>query len=89
MNLNYNVFQFISICFLSFSLSPFRYQIYFNQIAIVVLMAIACANAKPGIIAPVAYSAPIVAPAAAALPYVTATSSQVVRVKLFAQNMMG
>lgn len=43
-------------------------------------MAIACANAKPSIlsVAPVAYSAPLVA---AAPPFVTATSSQVVRLK--------
>lgn len=57
---------------------------FYNQIAIVVLLAIACANAKPAFVAPVAYSSPFVAPAA--LPYVTATSSQVVRVKLFGQN---
>lgn len=53
----------------------------FYQIAIIVLMAVAYANAKPAVlsVAPVAYSAPLVAPAAAALPYVAATSSQVVR----------
>lgn len=51
------------------------------QIAIVVLMVIACTDAKPAIVAPaaaIAYSAPLVA-AAAPLPFVTATSSQVVR----------
>lgn len=49
-------------------------------------MAIACANAKPAIlpIAPVAYSAPIIAPAP--LPFVTATSSQVVSFTSFSKN---
>lgn len=50
-------------------------------------MVIACANAKPAILAPAAaavayspYSSPFIAAAApAALPFVTATSSQVVR----------
>lgn len=54
------------------------------QISIVVLMVIACTNAKPAIVAApaaIAYSAPLVAAAAPAapLPFVTATSSQVVR----------
>lgn len=56
------------------------------QIAIVVLMAIASASAKPGIIpvaAPLAYSAPFVAPVAA--PVVTAHSSQVVRLNTINQ----
>lgn len=56
---------------------------HIHQIAIVVLMVIACTNAKPAIVAPaaIAYSAPLVAAAApvAPLPFVTATSSQVVR----------
>lgn len=49
-------------------------------------MAIACASAKPGVIpvaAPLAYSAPLVAPVAA--PYVTATSSQFVRLNTIKQ----
>ncbi|XP_055315044.1 calphotin-like [Sitodiplosis mosellana] len=50
-------------------------------VAVVVLMVIACAQSKPSIlpiapVAPIAYSAPLVAPAP--LPFVTATSSQVV-----------
>lgn len=49
-------------------------------------MVIACTNAKPAIVAPaaIAYSAPLVAAAApvAPLPFVTATSSQVVRISV-------
>lgn len=51
-------------------------EFYFSvcfQIAFVVVMALAAVSAKPSILAPVAYSSQILAPA----PYVTATSSQV------------
>ncbi|XP_031618400.1 uncharacterized protein LOC116337726 [Contarinia nasturtii] len=49
-------------------------------ISIVILMVIACASAKPSLVgvAPIAYNAPLIAPVPAPLPFVTATSSQVV-----------
>lgn len=70
--------------FSTFQFQSFWFVFDFTQIGIVVLMIIACASAKPAIVSvgpAIAYSAPLVAaaPAPAALPFVTATSSQVVR----------
>lgn len=70
------MFKFVSVVnrIVQFKLLIFVYFFNHLQIAIVVCGLIAVASAKPGILAPVAYSSPLIA----AAPYVAATSSQVV-----------
>ncbi|XP_061391510.1 cuticle protein 70, isoforms A and B-like [Musca vetustissima] len=48
------------------------------KFAIVLFAIIACAAAKPGLVTPLAYTAPAAVVAAAPAPFVTATSSQYV-----------
>ncbi|XP_073841243.1 uncharacterized protein [Musca autumnalis] len=48
------------------------------KFAVVLFAVIACAVAKPGLVTPLAYTAPAAVVAAAPAPFVTATSSQYV-----------
>ncbi|XP_073839100.1 uncharacterized protein [Musca autumnalis] len=48
------------------------------KFAVVIFAVIACAAAKPGLVTPLAYTAPAAVVAAAPAPFVTATSSQYV-----------
>ncbi|XP_073839143.1 uncharacterized protein [Musca autumnalis] len=48
------------------------------KFAVVIFAIIACAAAKPGLVTPLAYTAPAAVVAAAPTPFVTATSSQYV-----------
>lgn len=68
----------MNIFIAEFGFSNLIFGNYFIQIIFAVIMVIACASAKPSVFAPaaLAYTSPLIA--AAPLPYVAASSSQVV-----------